>query len=347
MTASLTQLGVQVTQIVREPHALRGAAGAARSRRRSHERYREHGVDLRLERDRDPGGADLIVAGIGVEPNVELAPRRRARGAERRRRRRALRDVPARASTRSATSPSSTTPSSGATGGSSTGRTPPTTARRSARSSPARTSATTPSRRSSPSSSAARSSSSATRSATTRPRWRATSPRRRASSASCAAGQAVGGGRRPGRTRRPRTALKEEIRAGAATVRLAVTLAGKRLRRRNACPTRRSNSSRSTRSARCRWMRCRRRSRPSGHRDGARPARLPALPRGDAAQPGEPALAGPRPVHPQRRPRLRPPVLDAPPRRLQPLARGAEALPPVAVGDARATRSSATPKASR
>ena len=49
------------------------AAGAAALGGARTTRYREHGVDLRLERDRDPRGADLIVAGIGVEPNVELA----------------------------------------------------------------------------------------------------------------------------------------------------------------------------------------------------------------------------------------------------------------------------------
>ena len=64
----------------------------------------------------------------------------------------------------------------------------------------------------------------------------------------------------PGQDEDAETALKEEIRAGAAIVRIAVTLAGKRLRRRTAWPTRRSNSSRSTRSAPCRWMRCRRRT---------------------------------------------------------------------------------------
>ena len=51
----------------------------------------------------------------------------------------------------------------------------------------------------------------------------------------------------------------------------------------------------------------------------------------DASQPGEPGLAEPRPLHPLGRPRLHPPVRDAPSLRLQPLARGAEALPPVGV----------------
>ena len=69
--------------------------------------------------------------------------------------------------------------------------------------------------------------------------------------------------------------------------------------------------------------------------DGAGAARLRALPAGDAPQPGQPGLGEPRPLHPLRRPRLHPPVRDPPPDRLQPLARGAEALPPVGVADAR------------
>ena len=54
-----------------------------------------------------------------------------------------------------------------------------------------------------------------------------------------------------------------------------------------------------------------------------------------APQPGQPRLAEPRPLRPLRRPRLHPPVRDPPPHRLQPLARGAEALPPVGVAHAR------------
>ena len=72
-----------------------------------------------------------------------------------------------------------------------------------------------------------------------------------------------------------------------------------------------------------------------GHRDGAGAARLPALPASHASQPGQPGLAEPRPLHPLGRPRLHPPVRRPPPVRLQPLARGAEALPPVGVEDAR------------
>src|SRR5438874_773692 len=38
-----------------------------------HARFREHGVDLRLDATDIPDGSDLRVAGIGVQPNVELA----------------------------------------------------------------------------------------------------------------------------------------------------------------------------------------------------------------------------------------------------------------------------------
>jgi 3-phenylpropionate/trans-cinnamate dioxygenase ferredoxin reductase component len=72
VTASLTQIGVQVTQIVREP-ALFSALQAPPLSEALHERYREHGVDLRLGTSEIPEGADLTVAGIGVVPNVELA----------------------------------------------------------------------------------------------------------------------------------------------------------------------------------------------------------------------------------------------------------------------------------
>ena len=57
--------------------------------------YREHGVDLRLDASEIPD-AELTVAGIGVVPNVELARDAGPRGAERHRRRRALRDRAAR-----------------------------------------------------------------------------------------------------------------------------------------------------------------------------------------------------------------------------------------------------------
>ena len=91
VTASLTVLGVEVTQIVRDPHLFSVLQAPALSEV-IEARYREHGVDLRLGETEIPD-APLTVAGIGVEPNVELAPRRRARGEERRHHRRALRHV--------------------------------------------------------------------------------------------------------------------------------------------------------------------------------------------------------------------------------------------------------------
>jgi 3-phenylpropionate/trans-cinnamate dioxygenase ferredoxin reductase component len=71
VTASLTQLGVQVTQIVREPMVF-ATIGCPPLSEALHDTYRAHGVDLRLEATEIPE-ADLVVAGIGVEPNVELA----------------------------------------------------------------------------------------------------------------------------------------------------------------------------------------------------------------------------------------------------------------------------------
>jgi 3-phenylpropionate/trans-cinnamate dioxygenase ferredoxin reductase subunit len=71
VTASLTQLGIQVTQIVRDPLVF-AALQAPPLSEALHERYREHGVDLRLGASEIPAGADLVVAGVGVEPNVEL-----------------------------------------------------------------------------------------------------------------------------------------------------------------------------------------------------------------------------------------------------------------------------------
>lgn len=72
VTASLTQLGVSVTQCVREP-MLFGILQAEPLSESLRETYRENGVDLRLGWTGDPPAADLMVAGIGVEPNVELA----------------------------------------------------------------------------------------------------------------------------------------------------------------------------------------------------------------------------------------------------------------------------------
>jgi 3-phenylpropionate/trans-cinnamate dioxygenase ferredoxin reductase subunit len=71
VTASLTQLGVQVTQIVREPLVFAALQAPALSEA-LHERFREHGVDLRLGASDVPAGAGFVVAGVGVEPNVEL-----------------------------------------------------------------------------------------------------------------------------------------------------------------------------------------------------------------------------------------------------------------------------------
>jgi 3-phenylpropionate/trans-cinnamate dioxygenase ferredoxin reductase subunit len=72
VTASLTVLGVQVTQIVREPMVFAALQAPALSEA-LHERFREHGVDLRLGASEVPAGAGFVVAGVGVEPNVELA----------------------------------------------------------------------------------------------------------------------------------------------------------------------------------------------------------------------------------------------------------------------------------
>ena len=72
VTASLTQLGIHVTQIVREPLVFAPLQAPPLSEA-LHERFREHGVDLRLEATEIPDGTDFVVAGVGVEPNVELA----------------------------------------------------------------------------------------------------------------------------------------------------------------------------------------------------------------------------------------------------------------------------------
>jgi 3-phenylpropionate/trans-cinnamate dioxygenase ferredoxin reductase subunit len=71
LAASLTQLGLRVTQIVREP-ALFATLACPPLSESLHETYREHGVDLRLGESEIPA-ADLVVAGVGVVPNVELA----------------------------------------------------------------------------------------------------------------------------------------------------------------------------------------------------------------------------------------------------------------------------------
>jgi 3-phenylpropionate/trans-cinnamate dioxygenase ferredoxin reductase component len=71
VTASLTQLGLQVTHVVRDA-MLFAPLQAPPLSESLHDTYRAHGVDLRLETTEVPP-ADLVVAGIGVEPNVELA----------------------------------------------------------------------------------------------------------------------------------------------------------------------------------------------------------------------------------------------------------------------------------
>ena len=71
ITASLTMIGVKVTQIVRDP-MLFATIECPPLSESLHEIYRANGVDLRLEASDIPD-ADIVVAGIGVEPNVELA----------------------------------------------------------------------------------------------------------------------------------------------------------------------------------------------------------------------------------------------------------------------------------
>jgi 3-phenylpropionate/trans-cinnamate dioxygenase ferredoxin reductase component len=71
ITASLTMIGVKVTQIVRDP-MLFATIDCPPLSEALHETYRSQGVDLRLQASDIPD-ADIVVAGIGVEPNVELA----------------------------------------------------------------------------------------------------------------------------------------------------------------------------------------------------------------------------------------------------------------------------------
>jgi 3-phenylpropionate/trans-cinnamate dioxygenase ferredoxin reductase subunit len=71
VTASLTQLGVQVTHVVRDPMVFATLQAPPLSEA-LHETYRERGVDLRLGATEIPD-APFTVAGIGVVPNVELA----------------------------------------------------------------------------------------------------------------------------------------------------------------------------------------------------------------------------------------------------------------------------------
>jgi 3-phenylpropionate/trans-cinnamate dioxygenase ferredoxin reductase subunit len=71
VTASLTQLGVHVTHVVREPRVFAPLEAPPLSDA-LHATARAHGVDLRLEATEIPS-AELVVAGVGVVPNVELA----------------------------------------------------------------------------------------------------------------------------------------------------------------------------------------------------------------------------------------------------------------------------------
>jgi 3-phenylpropionate/trans-cinnamate dioxygenase ferredoxin reductase subunit len=72
VTASLTLSGVEVIHIVRESMVFAPLEAPPLSEA-LHDVARSHGVDLRLETSEVPEGADLTVAGIGVVPNVELA----------------------------------------------------------------------------------------------------------------------------------------------------------------------------------------------------------------------------------------------------------------------------------
>jgi len=72
VTASLTTIGVEVTQVVRD-EMLFAPLQAPELSAALHDLYRSRGVDLRLNATEVPEGADLTVAGIGVIPNVELA----------------------------------------------------------------------------------------------------------------------------------------------------------------------------------------------------------------------------------------------------------------------------------
>jgi 3-phenylpropionate/trans-cinnamate dioxygenase ferredoxin reductase subunit len=71
VTASLTQLGLKVTHVVRDEMVF-GALQCPPLSEALAQTFRAHGVDLRLGTTEVPQ-ADLTVAGIGVEPNVELA----------------------------------------------------------------------------------------------------------------------------------------------------------------------------------------------------------------------------------------------------------------------------------
>jgi 3-phenylpropionate/trans-cinnamate dioxygenase ferredoxin reductase subunit len=77
VSASLTHLGVQVTHVVREERLYPNLEAPPLSDALA-ELWRKHGVDLRLSSS-DAPDADMTVAGIGVELNLDLA---RAAGLE-------------------------------------------------------------------------------------------------------------------------------------------------------------------------------------------------------------------------------------------------------------------------
>jgi 3-phenylpropionate/trans-cinnamate dioxygenase ferredoxin reductase subunit len=77
VTASLTQLGVKVAHVVREERLFPNFEAPPLSDALA-DLWREHGVDLRLS-STDAPDADMTVAGIGVELNLDLA---RAAGLE-------------------------------------------------------------------------------------------------------------------------------------------------------------------------------------------------------------------------------------------------------------------------
>ena len=74
--------------------------------------------------------------------------------------------------------------------------------------------------------------------------------------------------------------------------------------------------------------------RPSGRPDGRRADGLHALDAVPPPRPDPPGLARPRPLRPERRPRVDAPVLAPPPDRLRRHARGPRELPPVGLADA-------------
>ena len=102
------------------------------------------------------------------------------------------------------------------------------------------------------------------------------------------------------------------------------------------CTPKTSNASASTRSARSRWTRCSRRTPATpACRWRMAPAAYLLFARFMEHNPRDPQLARPRPLRPQRGPRLDAALRRAAPLRLRPAARRAQALPPVGLADAR------------